>query len=87
MLTGSGVINQLDLVDEKATIVFKNAITRLNTISHASVPYNGKTIRLFNAQATPVTIGHSVSGYGVDFVFADAQDYILLPNQTIEFFI
>ena len=85
VLTGSGVINQLDLVDEKATIVFKGSITRLNTISYASVPYNGKTIRLFNAQATPVTIGHSVSGYGVDFVFLDGQDYILLPNQTIEF--
>ena len=85
VLTGSGVINQLNLVDEKATIVFKDAITRLNTISYASVPYNGKRITLFNAQATPVTIGHSVSGYGVDFVFPDAQDYILLPNQTIEF--
>jgi len=85
VLTGSGVINQLNLVDEKATIVFKDAITRLNTISYASVPYNGKRITLFNAQATPVTIGHSVSGYGVDFVFADGQDYILLPNQTIEF--
>lgn len=85
VLTGSGVINQLDLVDEKATIVFKDAITRLNTISYSSVPYNGKRITLFNAQATPVTIGHSVSGYGVDFVFADGQDYILLPNQTIEF--
>ena len=85
VLTGSGVINQLNLVDEKATIVFKGSITRLNTISYASVPYNGKTIRLFNAQATPVTIGHSVSGYGVDFVFLDGQDYILLPNQTIEF--
>ena len=85
VLTGSGVINQLDLVDEKATIVFKGSVTRLNTISYASVPYNGKRITLFNAQATPVTIGHSVSGYGVDFVFSDAQDYILLPNQTIEF--
>ena len=85
VLTGSGVINQLDLVDEKATIVFKGSITQLNTISYASVPYNGKRITLFNAQATPVTIGHSVSGYGVDFVFSDGQDYILLPNQTIEF--
>ena len=85
LLTGSGVINQLNLVDEKATIVFKDAITRLNTISYASVPYNGKRITLFNAQATPVTIGHSVSGYGVDFVFADGQDYVLAPNQTIEF--
>ena len=85
LLTGSGVINQLDLVDEKATIVFKGSVTRLNTISYASVPYNGKRITLFNAQATPVTISHSVSGYGVDFVFPDAQDYILLPNQTIEF--
>ena len=85
VITGSGVINQLNLVDEKATIVFKGSITQLNTISYASVPYNGKTIRLFNAQATPVTIGHSVSGYGVDFVFLDGQDYILLPNQTIEF--
>ena len=44
VLTGSGVINQLNLVDEKATIVFKDAITRLNTISYASVPYNGKRI-------------------------------------------
>ena len=85
VLTGSGVINQLDLVDEKATIVFKDAITRLNTISYASVPYNGKRITLFNAQATPVTIGNSVSGYGVDFVFPDGQDYVLQPNQTIEF--
>ena len=85
LLTGSGVINQLNLVYEKATIVFKDAITRLNTISYASVPYNGKRITLFNAQATPVTIGHSVSGYGVGFVFADGQDYVLAPNQTIEF--
>lgn len=85
VLTGSGIINQLDLVDEKATIVFKGSVTRLNTISYASVPYNGKRITLFNAQATPVTIGSSVSGYGVDFVFPDDQDYILLPNQTIEF--
>lgn len=85
VLTGSGVINQLDLVDEKATIVFKGSITRLNTISYASVPYNGKRITLFNAQATPVTIGHSVSGYGVDFVFANGQDYVLAPNETIEF--
>lgn len=85
LLTGSGVINQLDLLDEKATIVFKGSITRLNTISYASVPYNGKRITLFNAQATPVTIGHSVSGFGVDFVFPDDQDYILEPNQTIEF--
>ena len=85
VLTGSGVINQLNLVDEKATIVFKGSITRLDTISYASVPYNGKRITLFNAQATPVTISHSVSGYGVDFVFADGQDYVLAPNQTIEF--
>jgi len=85
VLTGSGVINQLDLVDEKATIVFKGSITRLNTISYASVPYNGKRITLFNAQATPVTIGHSVSGFGVDFVFANGQDYVLAPNETIEF--
>lgn len=85
VLTGSGVINQLNLVDEKATIVFKGSITQLNTISYASVPYNGKRITLFNAQATPVTIGHSVSGYGVDFVFSDGQDYVLKPNETIEF--
>lgn len=85
VLTGSGVINQLNLVDEKATIVFKGSITQLNTISYASVPYNGKRITLFNAQATPVTIGHSVSGYGVDFVFPDGQDYVLKPNETIEF--
>lgn len=85
VLTGSGVINQLNLVDEKATIVFKGSITRLNTISYASVPYNGKRITLFNAQATPVTIGHSVSGFGVDFVFANGQDYVLAPNETIEF--
>lgn len=85
LLTGSGVINQLNLTDEKATVVFKGSITRLNTISYASVPYNGKRITLFNAQATPVVIGNAVSGYGVDFVFPDAQDYILLPNQTIEF--
>lgn len=85
ILTGSGVINQLDLVDEKATIVFKGSVTRLNTISYASVPYNGKRITLFNAQATPVTIGNSVSGFGVDFVFPNGQDYVLAPNQTIEF--
>ena len=85
VLTGSGVINQLNLVDEKATIVFKGRITQLNTISYASVPYNGKRITLFNAQATPVTIGHSVSGYGVDFVFSDGQDYVLKPNETAEF--
>jgi hypothetical protein len=85
VLTGSGVINQLDLVDEKATIVFKGSVTRLNTISYASVPYNGKRITLFNAQNTPVTIGNSVSGFGVDFVFPDGQDYVLKPNETIEF--
>ena len=85
LLTGSGVINQLNLVDEKATIVFKDAITRLNTISYASVPYNGKRITLFNAQATPVTIGNAVSGFGIDFIFPDGQDYVLQPNQTIEF--
>jgi hypothetical protein len=85
ILSGSGVINMLTLADEKATIVFKGTVTRLNTISYASVPYNGKTIRLFNAQNTPVTIGNSVSGFGVDFVFPDAQDYVLQPNQTIEF--
>jgi hypothetical protein len=85
VLTGSGVINQLDLVDEKATIVFKGTVTILNTITYNSVPYNGKRITLFNAQNTPVTIGNSVSGYGVDFVFPDGQDYVLQPNQTIEF--
>lgn len=84
-LTGSGVINQWDMVDEKATIVFNGTITRLNTVSYSSVPYAGKTIRLFNAQSTPVIIGNSVSGYGVDFVFSDGQDYVLQPNQTIEF--
>jgi hypothetical protein len=49
------------------------------------VPYSGKRITLFNAQNTPVTIGNSVSGFGVDFVFPDGQDYVLQPNQTIEF--
>jgi hypothetical protein len=85
VLTGSGVINMLTLVDEKSTIVFKGAVTRLNTITYNSVPYSGKRITLFNAQNTPVTIGNSVSGFGVDFVFPDGQDYVLQPNQTIEF--
>jgi hypothetical protein len=85
ILTSSGVINMLTLVDEKATIVFKGTVTILNTITYNSVPYNGKRITLFNAQNTPVTIGNSVSGYGVDFVFPDGQDYVLQPNQTIEF--
>lgn len=85
ILTGSGVINMLTLADEKATVVFKGSVTRLNTITYPNIPYNGKRITLFNAQNTPVTIGNSVSGYGVDFVFPNGQDYILQPNQTIEF--
>lgn len=85
ILTGSGIINMLTLVDEKATIVFKGSVTRLNTVTYNSIPYNGKRITLFNAQNTPVTIGNAVSGYGVDFVFPDGQDYVLVPNETIEF--
>lgn len=85
ILTGSGIINQLDLVDEKATIIFKGTITRLNTILYNTIHYNGKPLRLMNLQNTPVTIGHGVSGFGVDFVFPDGQDYVLQPNQTIEF--
>jgi hypothetical protein len=85
ILTGSGIINQLDLVDEKATVVFKGTVTRLNTILYNTIHYNGKPLRLMNLQNTPVTIGHGVSGFGVDFVFPDGQDYVLEPNQTIEF--
>jgi hypothetical protein len=85
ILTGSGVINMLTLADEKATVVFKGSVTRLNTITYPNIPYNGKRITLFNAQNTPVTIGNAVSGYAVDFIFPDGQDYVLQPNQTIEF--
>ena len=46
-LTGSGVIDNLPLVDEKATIVFDGSITELKSITYASIPYNGKRITLF----------------------------------------
>jgi hypothetical protein len=83
-LTGSGVIDELLLADEKATIVFNGSITELKCITYSLLPYNGKRVLLLNLQATPVTIKNT-TGPGIHFNFPNNQDYILKPNQAIEF--
>jgi len=84
-LTGSGVIDELILADEKATIVFNGSVTELKCITYSLLPYNGKKVILLNLQATPVTIKNA-TGTGVHFNLPNNEDYILKPNQAIEFY-
>jgi len=89
LVTGSGEINVLTVTDERTSIVFTDAITKLNTIRYpweVAKVYNGKIVTLHNRQLTDVIIAHASSGGSVDFNFPDSKDYVLKPNQVISFF-
>ena len=85
LLTGTGIITDFVLPDKKGVIVFNDAITQLNSFNYAVLPFNGKKIVLHNKQTTDVLIKNA-TGTQIYFNFPDNLDFVLKPDQAIEFF-
>jgi len=88
ILTGSSALISAGKFAQRSSFEFVGAYTTVSKISWSNNRdgYYGRIFTFKNGQATNITITHdSNSGPGNPFIFSNGQDYVLTPNEIIEF--
>jgi hypothetical protein len=84
ILNSTGIITNFVFPNKKSTIVFIGNVTQINSINYTVYPYPGKRIVLTNKQSIDVLVKNKV-GTGIWFEFPNNIDFVLKPQQSIEF--
>jgi len=86
-VNGTGSYEDWTVGDQRSCFNFSNAVTEFKSFHyHPDIfAYDGKIYTFKNSQATPVTLFHN-AGTGIfNFRFPNAVNFVLHPNEVIEF--
>jgi len=80
------VIEQVDLTDHRASLNFMGTNTDVKSIAlSGEFMRNGKIFTFKNHNATPLTIWHNSGTGNVKLLFPNEENFILQPNEVIQF--
>lgn len=86
-VNGIGSYEDWTVGDSRSCFNFSNAVTEFKSFHYHPIvfAYDGKIFTLKNSQATDITLFHNAGTGLFKFRFPNAENFVLHPNEVIEF--